>query len=298
MDPFSGLMAFVKTADLGSFVAAAGALGRSPSAVGKAVARLEREAGVRLIERNTRRMQLTAEGRQFHERCRSILDELADAQAALARSREAPRGLLRVSAPVVGHHFLLPVLPTFLARCPEVELDLQFTDHAPDLIESGIDVAIRSGDLPDSGLAARPLQAFHLGLWAAPAYLQRHGAPTRWRDLAQHTVARFRHPSTGKLLDWPVADGIDPDTLRVRRTVACNHIEAVLGAALSGLGIVCLPDFLVRELVATGRLQPVLPEVAHARGRFHALWSAHRQPAPKVRAFIDHLRDHLRDPTP
>jgi DNA-binding transcriptional LysR family regulator len=290
MDPFSGLMAFVKAADLGSFVAAGSALGRSPSAIGKAVARLEREAGVRLIQRNTRRMQLTVEGRQFHERCRGILGELADAQAALARSREAPRGLLRVSAPVVGHHFLLPVLPAFLASCPEVELDLQFT--------SGIDVAIRSGDLRDSGLAARPLQAFHLGLWAAPTYLQGHGAPTRWRDLAQHTVVRFRHPSTGKLLDWPVADGIDPDTLRVRRTVACNHIEAVLGAALSGLGIVCLPDFLVRELVATGRLQPVLPEVVHARGRFHALWSAHRQPAPKVRAFIDHLRDHLRDPAP
>lgn len=294
MDPLSGLMAFVTTADLGSFVAAGRALGRSPSAVGKSVARLEQEVGVRLIQRSTRRMQLTAEGRLFHERCRRILDELADAQATLAQSRGQPSGPLRVSAPVVGHHFLLPVLPAFLARYPEVELELHFTDQTVDLIDAGIDVAIRSGDLPDSGLAARPLQAFRLGLWAAPAYLQRRGTPTTWGDLAQHAVARFRHPTTGKLLDWPVAGGATA-ALQARSTLACNHIEAVLGAALGGLGIVCLPDFLVRDAVANGRLVPVLPGLVRGGGRFNALWHAGRQPSPKVRAFVDHLRDHLGD---
>ena len=130
MDKLTGLLAFVKTADLGSFVAASRALEISASAVGKAVGRLEQEVGVRLLQRSTRRMQLTAEGRLFHERCRRILDELDDAQAMLSQSREAPRGRLRVSAPIVGYHFLLPVIPDFLARYAEVELDVHFTDRS------------------------------------------------------------------------------------------------------------------------------------------------------------------------
>lgn len=296
MDKLSGLLAFVRTAELGSFVAAGRALGLSASAVGKAVARLEREVGVRLLQRSTRRMQLTPEGRSFHERCRHILDELDDARAALARSRDVPRGLLRVSAPVVGHHFLTPLLPSFLARYPEVELDLHFTDRTVDLIEAGVDVAIRSGELPDSGLACRPLQAFRLGLWASPAYLRRMGTPARLEDLERHTAARFRHPNTGKLLDWPLggpdkAAGTAPP--RVRTALACNHIEAVLGAGLKGVGIVCLPDFLVREFVAEGRLLPVLHEAAGTSGRFHALWRPSRPLSPKVRVFVDHLRDSL-----
>ena len=293
MDKLNGLLAFVRTADLGSFVAAGRVLGLSPSAVGKAVARLEQDVGVRLLQRSTRRMQLTPEGRSFHERCLRILDELDDAQAALARSREVPRGLLRVSAPVVGHHFLTPLLPAFLARYPEVELDLHFTDRTVDLIEAGVDVAIRSGDLPDSGLVSRPLQAFRLGLWASPAYLKRAGTPTTLRELERHSAARFRHPNTGKLLDWPLLADDDPAELRVRTTLACNHIEAVLGAALQGVGIVCLPDFLVREAVAEGRLVPVLVDVVGAAGRFKALWSSSRQLSPKVRVFVDHLREGL-----
>lgn len=289
MDRLNALLAFVRTAELGSFVAAGRVLQLSPSAVGKAVARLEQEVGVRLIQRSTRRMQLTEEGRQFHDRCRRILDELDDARSLLAQSRETPRGLLRVSAPVVGHHVLLPALPDFVARHPEVELDLVFTDRTVDLIEDGIDIAIRSGDLPDSGLVSRPLQAFQLGLWASPAYLKRQGTPKKLADLDRHTAARFRHPNTGKLLDWPLADEANRADLRIRTVLACNHIEAVLGAALKGMGVVCLPDFLVREFVVEGRLKPVLPDVVTATGRFKALWHANRHLSPKVRAFVDHL---------
>lgn len=298
MDRLNGLLAFVKTAELGSFVAAGRVLELSASAVGKAVARLERDTGVRLLQRSTRRMQLTAEGRLFHERCRRILDELADAQATLAQSRGQPRGQLRISAPVVGHHFLLPVLPGFLARYPEVELDLHFTDRSVDPIDEGVDVVIRSGELPDSGLVSRPLQRFRLGLWASPAYLAQHGEPTQLDELAQHAAVRFRHPNTGKLLDWPVTESPgpgDPPPLRLRTVLSCNHVEAVFNAALRGVGIVCLPDFLVREAVAEGRLRPVLPGTMGTTGQFKALWLAGRQLSPKVRAFVDHLRDHLGD---
>ncbi|MES2937145.1 MAG: LysR family transcriptional regulator [Pseudomonadota bacterium] len=289
MDKLSGLLAFVRTAELGSFAAAGRVLEISASAVGKGVARLEQELGVRLLQRSTRRLQLTDEGRLFHERCRRILDDLHDAQAMLSHAREEPRGRLRVSAPIVGHHFLMPVIPDFLARHRQVELDVVFTDRNVDLIEEGIDVAIRSGDLPDSRLVSRPLQAFRLLLCAAPAYLARRGTPIEPRELARHEAVRFRHPDSGKLLDWPLPGGEPP----ARTVLACNNMEAVLDGALRGLGIACMPDFLARERLADGRLASVLDAHMEGRGRFNALWPSSRHLSPKVRLFVDHLGRQL-----
>jgi DNA-binding transcriptional LysR family regulator len=296
MDKLSGMLAFVKTAELGSFVAAGRALEISASAVGKGVARLEQEVGVRLLQRSTRRIQLTAEGHLFHERCRRILDDLDDAQAMLSLSREAPRGRLRVSAPIVGYHFLIPLVPEFLERHPEVELDINFSDRAVDLIDEGIDVAIRSGDLRDSRLVSRPLQAFRLLLCAAPAYLARRGTPAATRDLEQHACVRFRHPDSGKLLDWPWREGVDSTEPRLRTVLACNNIEAVLGATLRGLGIACLPDFLVRDALADGRLVSVLEQDMGPSRQFRALWPSSRHLSPKVRVFVDHLGARLSGP--
>ena len=294
MDKLSGLLAFVKTADLGSFVAAGRALEISASAVGKSVARLEQQVGVRLLQRSTRRIQLTDEGRLFHERCRRILDDLDDAQATLSNARETPRGRLRVSAPIVGHHFLLPVIPSFVARHPEVDLDINFTDRNVDLIDEGVDVAIRSGDLPDSRLVSRPLNHFRLLLCASPGYLARHGAPLVARDLERHATIRFRHPSSGKLLDWPMLEKSAADTqTRLRTVLACNNMEAVLGATVRGLGIACMPDFLAREMLADGRLVSVLDAQLSAGGRFNALWPSSRHLSPKVRVFVDHLGEQL-----
>lgn len=296
MDKLSGMLAFVKTAELGSFVAAGRALEISASAVGKGVARLEQEVGVRLLQRSTRRIQLTAEGRLFHERCRRVLDDLDDAQAMLSLSRETPRGKLRVSAPIVGYHFLIPLVPEFLALYPEVELDITFSDRAIDLIDEGIDVAIRSGDLRDSRLVSRPLQTFRLLLCAAPSYLERHGTPTELRDLAQHACVRFRHPDSGKLLDWPWREDLAGDEPRLRTVLACNNIEAVLGATLRGIGIACMPDFLVRDALAEGRLVSVLePHLGPAR-QFRALWPSSRHLSPKVRVWVDYLGAQLSSP--
>lgn len=291
MDKLSGLMAFVKTADLGSFVAAGRALEISASAVGKSVAKLEREVGARLLQRSTRRLQLTDEGRLFHERCRRILDELDDAQATLSRSREAPRGRLRVAAPIVGYQFLVPLLPGFLALHPRVELDIHFSDRQVDLIDEGIDVAIRSGELPDSRLVSRPLQAFRLLLCASPGYLARHGEPASAADLPRHAAVRFRHPDTGKLLDWPLSSpDINP---RLRTVLACNNMEAVREATARGLGLACMPDFFARELLADGRLVSLLDGQLGAGGQFHALWPSSRQLSPKVRVFVDWLAARL-----
>lgn len=289
MDKLNGLLAFVKTADLGSFVAAGRSLEISASAVGKGVARLEQQLGVRLMQRSTRRIQLTDEGRLFHERCRRILDDLDDAQAMLSHVKEVPRGRLRVSAPIVGYHFLLPMIPDFLARYPEVELDINFSDRAVDLIDEGVDVAILSGDLPDSRLVSRPLGRFRLLLCASRSYLQRHGTPLTVRDLGQHAAVRFRHPDSGKILDWPMLQaGIFAET-HLRTILACNNMEAIFGATVRGLGIACMPDFQVREALADGRLQSVLDEELYASGQFKALWPSNRHLSPKVRVFVDHL---------
>jgi DNA-binding transcriptional LysR family regulator len=296
MDKLTGLLAFVKTADLGSFVAAGRALEVSASAIGKSVARLEQEVGVRLLQRSTRRMQLTAEGRMFHERCRRVLDDLDDAQAALSRARQRPRGRLRVSAPIVGYHFLGPLIPDFVARFPEVELDINFSDRTVDLIDEGVDVAIRSGELPDSGFVCRPLQPFRLMLCASRDYLARHRTPTTPRELDRHAAVRFRHPNTGKLLDWPLLrPGAEIETYP-RTVLACNNMEAVFGAALRGVGIACMPDFLAHDALADGRLMRVLEEEVGAVGRFMALWPSSRHLSPKVRVFVDHLGTHLPGP--
>lgn len=296
MDKLSGLLAFVKTAELGSFVAAGRVLEMSASAVGKAVARLEDEVGVRLLQRSTRRMQLTAEGQIFAERCRRILEEIDDAKAMLTHAAETPRGRLRVSAPIVAHHFLLPVVAGFIERYPEVEPDIHFTDRTVDLIDDGIDVVIRSGDLPDSRLVSRPLQRFRLLLCASPEYLARRGTPATLADLAGHVAIRFRHPNSGKLLDWPLKPGDDGTDAALPRTVlSCNNIEAVLAGCLRGLGIACLPDFLVGPLLAQGRLRSVLDEHLGPGGQFKAIWASSRQVPPKVRLFVDHLRDCLPD---
>ncbi|HEY0123081.1 MAG TPA: LysR family transcriptional regulator [Rhizobium sp.] len=293
MDRLSGLNAFVRSADLGSFAAAGRVLGLSASAIGKAVTNLEKQLGVRLLQRSTRSIRLTEEGRLFHERCRRVLDDLDDAQASLAQAVAVPRGRLRVSVPIVSYHFLLPVLPEFLARYPEVELDIDFNDRIVDMIEEGIDVAIRSGDLPDSRLMSRTLRPFQMLLCAAPAYLERYGVPGCPRDLDDHLAIRFRFPNSGKLQNWPLTPPDDGPELRMKTALSCNNMEALRGAVISGLGIGCMPDFLARGPLAEGKLRTVLDKYIDGPGHFHLLWPSNRHLSPKVRVFVDFLSETL-----
>ena len=292
-DRLSGLSAFVRAADLGSFVAAGRALNLSASAVGKAVTKLEHELKTRLFQRSTRSLRLTEEGRLFHERCRRILDDLDDARAMLALAMERPRGRLRVSVPIVTYHLLLPVLPEFMALYPEIELDVDFNDRVVDLIDEGVDVALRSGDLPDSRLMARALRPFQLLLCAAPGYLDRHGVPQRPRDLDRHLAIRFRFPNSGKLQEWPLTLPAGETELRPRTILTCNNMEALRGAVVGGLGIGCMPDFLAREPLASGALRPLLADHIDGPGQFRLLWPSNRHLSPKVRVFVDFLSERL-----
>ena len=293
MDRLAGLSAFVRTADLGSFVAAGRVLGLSPSAVGKAVTKLENQLGVRLFQRSTRSLRLTDEGRAFHERCRRILDDLDDAHAGILRTRATPKGRIRVSCPIVAYHLLLPVLPDFLARYPEIEPDLDFSDRLVDLIEEGIDVAIRSGPLPDGRIMVRALRPFRLILCAAPAYLDRYGVPRTPRDLDGHASIGFRFPNSGKVQVWPLRNPGGGPELDRRHRIVCNNMEALHGAVLSGLGIGCMPDFLAVAGLRAGTLVPVLLDHLDAPGQFNLIWPSSRHLSPKVRVTVDFIAERL-----
>ena len=293
MDQFNGLSSFVRTADLGSFAAAGKALGLTPSAVGKAVTTLERQLGVRLFQRSTRSIRLTEEGRLFHERCRRMLDDFDDARASLAKALATPTGRLRVSVPLVSYHLLLPFIPEFVRRYPDVELDIDFNDLIVDLIDQGIDVAIRSGDLPDSRLTSRALRPFQMLLCAAPAYLDEHGVPSRPKDLDQHLAIRFRYPNSGKLQSWPLRVSEGDFEMRARTVLTCNNMEALRGATESGLGIGFMPDFLAKSAILNGRLQSLLTDFLDGPGQFHLLWPSNRHLSPKVRVFVDFLGERL-----
>ena len=289
MDSISALLAFVRTAEAGSIVGAARVLGLSASAVGKRIARLEQELGTRLFQRTTRRVHLTDEGELLLQRCRRALDELSEAQADLAQRQHAPSGLLRIGLPTIGYRFLLPVLPGFQQRYPQVQLELDFNDRIVDVVSEGLDAVIRSGELADSTLTARRLGGFRFILCAAPGYLQAHGTPGDVGELRLHTALRFRYPTTGKLHPWQLP-GIEGDAgARLPTAMTCNNMEAVLAAAIGCMGLAWMPDFLAADALADGRLVRILPEWEASPIGIFAVYTSRSHLAPKVRSFIDHL---------
>ena len=289
-DNLAGLTSFVRAADTRSFVAAGRLLGISASAVGKNVAKLEAQLGVRLFHRSTRHIRLTAEGEVFNERARRILDDLNDARAMMLQSAQEPQGRLRVSLPVIGYRFLLPHMPEFGRRYPAIELELDFNDRMVDVIEDGLDVVIRSGGMPDSALVARKLGPFRHLLFAADSYLQQAGTPQQPDDLARHACLRYRFPTSGKLQEWQLSRD---EAATAPATLVCNNMEAMLEACIAGMGIAYMPDFLTREALQSGALQAVLPEHTQYGGDFWMLWPSSRQLSPKLRAFVDYMAPRL-----
>lgn len=292
-DRLTGLLAFVRAAELRSFVAAGERLGVSASAIGKSVARLEQKLGVRLFNRTTRRISLTEEGSLFFERCQRIIGELENAEAEMSRATGAPRGRLRVSLPAIGYRMLLPLLPEFSRRYPDIELDIDFNDRLIDVVAEGVDVAIRSGDPGTSQLRSRRLGPFRLIVVAAPAYLERRGVPRHIEELQRHDCLRYRFPTTGQLQDWMLSADPRATPLRLPAALTCNSIEALIHAATGGLGLACLPDFAVRQALASGALRTVLDDQARFVGQFSALWPSSRHQLPKLKVFVDFIAERL-----
>lgn len=283
---------FVQVAETRSFVAAGRLLGISASAVGKRISALEGQLGVRLFNRSTRSVALTAEGALFLLRGRRILDEIDAVHAELSQASVNPRGRLRISLPLVTEPFL-SVMAKFKRSYPDIELDFEFTDRQVDVIEEGFDAVIRSGEVPDSRLASRRLGTFRMMLVGAPDYLARHGTPRKARDLARHACIQFRFPHTGKLQVWPLEAGEIARDFQLPPSIVCNNLETRIYFALEGMGIAYLPDFAIRPHLEAGRLIHVLKSCREPDSAFRILWPSGKHFAPRLRVFIDFLCEQL-----
>ncbi|KAA6173312.1 LysR family transcriptional regulator [Pseudomonas veronii] len=288
MDSLSSLSVFVQVAETRSFTAAGRVLGVSSSAVGKSIARMEERLGVRLFHRSTRSITLTSEGALFLERSRRILAEVEAAEQELTQAGAIPRGKLRISVPQV-RGLLMPVLSDFMRAYPAIELDVDFSDRMVDVIEEGFDAVIRTGKPEDSRLMARHLGYYQLVLVGTPGYFDQHGTPQRPQDLSRHACLRHKFCATGKLENWPLRQvpGIAEPTLRA--PLVSTTIESLNHVVLEGLGIACLPDYMVNQAVEQGRLQRVLDDYLEHRGSFWMLWPSSRHASAKLRVFIDHM---------
>ncbi len=292
MDKLGALGIFIQAVEAGSFVSAGHRLGISGSAVGKAIARLEEELGVRLFNRSTRSMALTEDGSFFLDTCRKIQAELEEAQARLSRSQAIPRGQLRVSLPLAGT-LLMPTLSAFMRAYPEVNVDLDFTDRIVDVIEEGFDAVIRTGEVKDTRLMSRKLGSFRHVIVASPDYLAANGYPKAPEDLLGHRCMHHRFANSGKLEAWPLFRDGHEIRLDLPITTVASTLEPLVYLAERSFGIACLPPFAAEQEIRAGKLVSLLDAYMARTGTFRILWPTSRYLSPKVRVFVDFMAANL-----
>lgn len=286
---------FVRVVEAGSFSGAARLLGSTPSAVSRQVARLEQALALRLLERTTRQLRLNEAGAEFYQHCRAMLEAAEAAMAIGERLMSSPRGLVRLSVPkAYGKFVVSPLMPGFLQRYPDVDVQLQISDRSPDLIEEGFDLLVQVTDQPPAGLAGKPLGPVRQLLCASPEYLQRHGEPQHPQDLLRHSCLYLGEvPGDDR---WHLRRGERQEVVTVRGRYISNHSEARLQVALAHLGITCLPHFTAAAALADSRLREVLPEWRYTgsyQGAAWLLWRQNRHLPPKLRVLIDYLSEAL-----
>jgi len=295
MELLDEMFVFARVVDSGGFTAAARALGLTSSAVSRSIGRLEAQLGARLLNRTTRSVSLTELGAEVYPGCARVAQTAREVQALAGRYALTPQGRVRVSAPTVfGETWLAPLLPAFLARWPQVQLDLTLIDRLVDLADEGYDLALRitRPGAVAPGLVARPLGEVRYLMVAAPAYLRRHGAPADPAQLADHSFIWLGYPPFEDRLEFePDTGGLAP--IQVRGPLRVNNSRAILVAVEAGMGIGIVPDFAAAAGLRARRLKAVLPRwpLAGAYGPrvLHAVYTPTRHLPPKVRVLIDHL---------
>ncbi|MBI5259442.1 MAG: LysR family transcriptional regulator [Burkholderiales bacterium] len=288
MDKFAALQAFVAVVDAGSFVKGAEAIGQSKAGVSRYVGELEAQLGVRLLHRTTRRLSLTEEGQVFHLRCKELLDQLTEAEAEITAHSGSAVGQLKINAPVTfGQLHLAPLWPGFLARHPQVALEVTLADRFVDLVEEGYDLAVRIARLPSSSLISRRLASTRLLLCASPRYLRERGTPAHPCDLAAHDVVSYSLLSMGEHWEFEGPDG--PVVAHVNARLRTNSGETCCAAAVRHQGIVLQPSFLVAPWLQSGELVEVLPQFRSIELGIYAVYPSRRHVTAKVRLMIDFL---------
>lgn len=295
MQTLDSMQIFLRVAELGSFTQAAQTMGLPKASVSTAVQRLEASLGTRLLQRTTRRVELTQDGRAYYERCKDVLTDLDELQSMFQATRAELRGRLRVDMPQgTARHIVIPQLPDFLRAHPQLEIEVSSTDRRVDLIREGFDCVLRVGVLSDSSLIARPLGALRMGNYASPAYLAEHGRPQSLEDLARHALVHYLPVLGAKPTGFEYVDEQD-QTCFVPMTgrVSVNNSDAYTAACLAGLGIIQSPEGPMRRYTTQGLLVEVLPQW-RARPMPVSILYANRRHLPKrLRVFMDWLAERF-----
>ncbi len=293
MDRLAAMSAFVTVVDEAGFARAARKLKLSPPVITRAVADLERHLGVSLLTRTTRVVRVTDAGARYVEDCRRVLAEIHEAEESAGGAHAAPRGQLNLTAPALfGRIFVTPIVTAYLRRYPDVRADCLFVDRLVNLVEEGIDVAIRIGELPDSSLQGTRVGTVRPVICAAPRYLRAHGIPARPEDLNRHTVVSAT--AVTPVPQWRLSVGGKEQLFDVKPRLMVSNNDAAIAAALSGFGVVRLLSYQIAAHVKARQLRIVLAEFEPAELPVHVVHHQGRRPSQKVRAFLDMAIDTLR----
>ncbi|MET3134674.1 DNA-binding transcriptional LysR family regulator [Oxalobacteraceae bacterium GrIS 1.11] len=296
MDKFQEMKAFVAVVDNGSFVRAAEAINSSKAAVSRLVADLERRLGVRLLNRTTRTLSLTDDGKLFHIRCTDLLNTLEEAESELNTRTGEASGHLRVTAPVsFGNNHMAPLWGKFLAKHPKVSLEVSLSDRTADLVEEGLDLAVRISRSPHPVFIARRLATTRMILCASPHYLKEHGRPERPEDIARHEVVSYTYWSSRDEWEFTGPDGA-VESVKTRPRLHVNSGDSCVAAALQHHGMIMQPDFLVYEALRAGSLVRLLPEYQAVELGIDAVYASRRQLPLKLRYLIDFLVESFQTP--
>ncbi|MFG1372454.1 LysR family transcriptional regulator [Xanthobacter oligotrophicus] len=290
MDRIDLFRIFVRVVECASFTRAADMLGLPRSSVSSAIQDLEGRVGTRLLHRTTRRVSPTHDGVAFYERCLRLIQDVEEAEGLFRQARQQPTGKLKVDVPGrIGRLVLAPALPDFLATHPGIEIELGVSDRAIDLVEQGVDCALRVGSLSDTSLIARPLGDLVLINVASPGYLDTHGIPATPADLPGHVAVRYASPSTGRVEDWEwMEDGV-ARSLDLPGRVTVNSAEAYIACCRAGLGLIQIPAYDVRRHLAAGELVEVMPAHRAAPLPMALLYPHRRHLSPRLEVFAQWL---------
>ena len=289
MDRLEAMQMFVRIVETGSFSAVARELGTTQPTISKQLTALEQRVKTRLLNRSTRSLSLTESGASFYERCKQIIEELQEAEGALGRLQATLTGTLHLNASIaLGQLFLTPLMLKFQNLYPDLTVELSLNDRIIDLVEEGVDLAVRLGRLADSSLVARRLGSSRRLLCATPAYLARHGVPQTPEDLTEHNCLLYLYLSNGS--EW-VFKGVDGEIrVRVQGNFKANNAYSIREAVLASVGVALLPDWIVHDHVDRGEVTPLLPEFATQPLEINAVYPSGRHVSAKVRTLIDFLQ--------
>lgn len=290
MDRFNAMRVFTRIVELGGFAKAADSLQLPRASVTILIKQLEAHLGVQLLQRTTRQVSPTLDGAAYYQRCVQLLADLEETEAVFSTRRQNPRGTLSVDMPSgIGRLIVIPALPTFTARYPQIELEIGLNDRTVDLIREGVDCVLRGGLALDESLVARPLAMMDQMTLASPGYLERFGTPATWDDLVGHQMVEYVSSASGKRFGLEFQMGSELREVNLPKVVAVNSSDGYFAACEAGYGLIQAPCYHARRSLAEGRLVEVLPRFTPPPMALTALYPPHRQLSLRVRVFIDWL---------